>query len=95
KIRTHLTSLDDQPLGKAALVIIIFLDVFILVSIFNGLEAHTRQLSSPDDYIPNACREIIVNRQWNPTNRIDNISQIIIASSTTYYRGEERKREQH
>ncbi len=95
KIRTHLTSLDDQPLGKAALVIIIFLDIFILFSIFNGLEAHTKQLSSPDVYIPNTCREIVVNRQWNPTNRIENISQIIISSSTSYYREEEKKNERH
>ena len=86
KVRTHLTSLDDQPLGKAALLIIIFLDIFIIVSIFDGLDAHTRQLSSPDAYIPNTCREIVVNRQWNPTNRIDNLSQIIISSSTSPYR---------
>jgi RNA polymerase subunit RPABC4/transcription elongation factor Spt4 len=95
KIKTHLTSLDDQPLGKAALVITIFLDIFILVSIFNGLEAHTRQLSSPDMYIPYTCREMVVNRQWNPTNRIDNLSQIIISSSISYYREEEKKLERH
>lgn len=95
KIKTHLTSLDDQPLGKAALLIIIFLDIFILVSIFDGLDAHTRQLSSPDTYIPNTCREIVVNRQWNPTNRIDNLSQIIISASTSPYRDEEKRKEQH
>ena len=95
KVRSHLTSLDDQPLGKAALLIIIFLDIFILVSIFNGLDAHTRQLSSPDEYIPNTCREIVVNRQWNPTNRTDNLSQIIISSSSSYYRQEEKKNERH
>ncbi len=95
KVRTHLTSLDEQPLGKAALLIIIFLDIFILVSIFDGLDAHTRQLSSPDAYIPNTCREIVVNRQWNPTNRIDNLSQIIISSSTSPYRDEEKRKERH
>jgi len=95
KIKAHLTSIDDQPLGKAALVIIIFLDIFILVSIFDGLDAHTRQLSSPDVYIPNTCREIVVNRQWNPTNRTDNLSQIIISSSNSYYRNEEKKKERH
>lgn len=95
KVRTHLISLDDQPLGKAALLIIIFLDIFIIVSIFDGLDAHTRQLSSPDVYIPNTCREIVVNRQWNPTNRIDNLSQIIISSSTSPYRDEEKRKERH
>ena len=53
KIKAHLTRLDDQQLGKAALVIILFLDIFILIAIFNGLDEHTRQLSSPDAYIPN------------------------------------------
>jgi hypothetical protein len=95
KVKTHLTSMDDQPLGKAALVIIIFLDIFILVSIFDGLEAHTKQLSSPEEYIPSNCREIAINRQWNPTNRIDNLSQIIVSSSTSGYREDEKKNERH
>lgn len=95
RIKAHLTRLDDQPLGKAALVIILFLDVFILVSIFNGLDEHTRQLSSPDAYIPPSCREMVINRQWNPTNRIDHLSQIIVSSSSSYYRIEEKKRERH
>ena len=95
KIKTHLTSLDDQPLGKAALVIILFLDIFILIAIFNGLDEHTRQLSSPDEYIPNSCREIVINRHWNPTNRTDNLSQIIISSSNSYYQIEEKKKGRH
>jgi hypothetical protein len=95
KVTSHLTSLEDQPLGKAALVVILFLDIFILVSIYNGREAHTRQLSSPDEYIPGTCREIVVNRQWNPTNRTDNLSEIIVAASTSYYRQEDEKRERH
>jgi len=94
-IRTHLTRLDDQRLGKAALIIILFLDFFILVAIFNGLDEHTKQLSSPDTYIPNTCREIVINRHWNPTNRIDNLSQIIISSSTSYHQIEEKKKERH
>ena len=95
RIKAHLIRLDDQPLGKAALVIILFLDVFILVSIFNGLDEHTRQLSSPDAHIPPSCREMVINRQWNSTNRIDNLSQIIVSSSSSYYRIEEKKRERH
>jgi RNA polymerase subunit RPABC4/transcription elongation factor Spt4 len=95
KIKTHLTSLNDQPLSKAALVIILFLDIFILIAIFNGLDQHTRQLSSPDEYIPNSCREIVINRHWNPTNRTDTLSQIIISSGNNYYRIEERTKERH
>ena len=95
RTRKRLVSLDDQPLGKAALVIILFLDIFILISIFNGLYEHTRQLSSPDEYIPSSCREIVINRHWNPTNRTDNLAQIIISTSTSYYRVEEKKKERH
>jgi len=95
KIKTHLTSLDDQPLGKAALVIILFLDIFILIAIFNGLDEHTKQLSSPDEHIPNSCREIVINRRWNPTNRTDNLSQIIVSYSNSYYQIEEKKKERH
>jgi hypothetical protein len=95
RIRTNLTSLDSQPLSKAALVVILFLDVFILTSIFNGLYEHTRQLSAPDDHIPYSCRDIVINRDWNPTNRIDNLANIVIAHSSSYYLPEERKKDRH
>jgi hypothetical protein len=95
KIKTNLTSFDDQKLSKVVLVIILFLDIFILIAIFNGLDEHTKQLSSPDEYIPNSCREIVINRNWNPTNRTDNLSQIIISSSNSYYQIEEKKKERH
>jgi len=95
QIKTRLTSLDDQPLGKAALIIILFLDIFILIAIFNGLGAHTKQLSSPDEYIPNSCREIVINRHWNPTTRTDNLSQIVISSNRSYYQVEGKRETRH
>jgi hypothetical protein len=95
KIKTHLTSLDDQPLSRAALVIILFLDIFILIAIFNGLDQHTQQILSPDEYIPKSCRDIVINLQWNPTNRTDNLSQIITSFGTSYYRIEEKAKERH
>jgi hypothetical protein len=93
--KIHLTILDDQPLNKAALVIVLFLDIFILMTIFNGLDAHTRQFAFPDEYIPYSCREIVIDLQWNPTNRIDNLSQIIISTSSSFYRVEVKKKDQH
>jgi hypothetical protein len=95
RVKMRLTSLDDQPLSKAALVIILFLDIFILIAIFNGLDQHTRQFSSPDEYIPNACREIVINRNWDSTNWTDNLSQIIIPYSNSYYQIEEKKKGRH
>jgi len=84
-VRGHLTSLDSQPLGKAVLVIILFLDLFILTAIFNGLGEHTRQLTAPEELIPQACREMVIDRSWNPTNRIESLSYLVVASSTSYY----------
>ncbi|RPJ06622.1 MAG: zinc ribbon domain-containing protein [Deltaproteobacteria bacterium] len=95
RIRAHLTSLDDQPLARPALVILLFLDIFILTAIFNGLDNHTRQLSSPDDYIPHSCREIVINGHWNPASRTDNLSQIVISYSRSQDRIEEKKRVRH
>jgi ribosomal protein L40E len=83
-VKGNLTSLDSQPLGKATLIIILFLDLFILLSVFNGLDEHTGQLSSPDEYIPQTCRDIVINLEWNRANRLDNLSNIIIAYSNSY-----------
>lgn len=86
KVKTNLTSLDNLPLGKAALVVILFLDIFIIGAIFNGLYQHTSQLSSPDEVIPATCREIVINRRWNPTERTDNLSELILNYSRSHYR---------
>ncbi len=95
KIKSNLTSLDSQPLSKAALVIILFLDIFILASIFDGLDKHTRQIPSPDEYIPYPCREMVINREWNSTNRVDNLSGIIVSYNNSFYQREEKKKERH
>jgi hypothetical protein len=61
RFQQRLTRLDREPLGKAALVIVLFLDLFILISIFDGLGAHTAQLTSPSDYIPGLCRDMVLD----------------------------------
>lgn len=86
KTKGHLTSLDEQPLSSAALVILLFLDLFILIAIFNGLGEHTRQLSAPQDYIPQSCREMVIERSWNLTNRIDTLAQLVTGHNNSYYR---------
>ena len=75
-VRNNLLTLDNQPVGRAALTIVIFLDIFIIVSIFNGLAEHTRQLTTPDEYIPQHCRDVVISQNWNATNRIDRIAQL-------------------
>ncbi len=95
-VKNSLTRLgENQPLSKAALVIILFLDIFILTAIFNGLGEHTRQLASPDEYIPYTCRQIVIDSTWNASNRTDNLSAAVLSYSLSYYRIEEKKQNVH
>jgi hypothetical protein len=95
RVKASLTNLDNQPLSKATLVILLFLDIFILTAIFNGLTAHTRQLNTPDEYIPGSCRQMVIDRTWNPTNRIEHLSQLVNGYNNSYYRQQTKQREQH
>lgn len=93
--RNHLTRIDQQPLGKAALTIILLLDIFILSSIFDGLAVHTRQLTSPEERISGSCREIVLEGEWNPTNRIERLSGVVESHHSSYYQPEEHKTVRH
>lgn len=95
KFKANLTSLDNQPLSRASLIILVFLNIFILTSIFDGLDKHTQQIPSPDEYVPFTCREIIINRGWNLTNRIDNLSVIILAFNRGDYQIKEKRIKHH
>jgi hypothetical protein len=64
---------EGQPLARPALVVLLFLDAFILVSIFDGLEEHARQLASPSERVPRACVEMVVERSWTATSRLDRL----------------------
>ncbi len=91
KLKANLTSLDDQPVSKAALVIIVFLDLFILVSIFDGLADHTNQLTTPAEYVPQYCRDIVLDSEWNSTTRLRNVARITSAYHDSYYMPDERE----
>jgi len=82
----RLTRLDEEPLGRAALVIILFLDLFILISIFDGLGAHTAQLTSPSEYIPGLCRDMVLDEDWNETNRLDKLARLVSTYRGRYFR---------
>jgi hypothetical protein len=66
-----------QPLAKPALAVLLFLDAFILVSIFDGLDQHARQLASPSDRVPPACVEMVVERGWHETTRLDRLADAL------------------
>ncbi len=73
----NLTKINNHPISKATLIIVLFLDLFILVSIFEGLSDHTRQLTSPSEYIPQYCRDIIIDEDWNDENRLTRTANIV------------------
>ena len=83
--RQRLTHLDNQPVSKAALVVLAFLDFFILTSIINGLDNHTRQLPRPADLVPQICQEAILDSSWNATNRLDNLVRTAVNYANTSY----------
>jgi hypothetical protein len=96
RLRDNLTKLGrDQQLSRATLVILVFLDLFILISIFRGLDEHTRQLDAPAEQVPEICRQIAIHGSWNPTNRLDELSEVVIAHSTSHFRIDEEERELH
>ena len=84
RFQQRLTRLDRQPLGRAALTIVLFLDLFILFSIFDGLAAHTAQLNSPSEYIPELCRDIVLDEEWNATNRLDKLARLVSKYRNSY-----------
>ncbi len=92
KIKHNLSSLDDKPIGKAALVILFLLDVFILVSIFDGLSDHTRQLTHPSQVIPQVCRDIVIEGEWSETNRLSKLAGIVSLYRDNHYLQDERRR---
>lgn len=82
RTRRQLTRLDDQPLGRATLLVVLFLDLFILVSIFDGLAVHTRQLTAPDEYIPHTCRSLVIDQDWTPASRLARLSALASHTDT-------------
>lgn len=88
--RQRLTRLDDQPMGKAALVVIVFLDLFILGALFDGLADHTRQLASPEERVPALCRDLVIEGEWNPSNRLDRLAVLVSRHLASEFTPDER-----
>jgi ribosomal protein L40E len=97
QFRQRLSRLDNQPLSRAALVVIIFLDLFILISVFDGLADHTAQLAGPNERVPPLCRSLVIDQEWNATNRLDHLARLVVAYQNDPHReavGADR-RQQH
>lgn len=89
-VKNTLTRLNDQePMTKLALAIIILLDLFILAIIFGGLNDHTDQLTSPDEYFPTQCRQVFITQDWTQANKITKLQQLVLTDYNNYsYRHE-------
>ncbi|VAX06440.1 hypothetical protein MNBD_GAMMA26-218 [hydrothermal vent metagenome] len=96
-IRAGLTNINNHQIGKAALAIVLFLDLFILISIFQGLADHTRQLVTPNEYIPQHCRDIVIDDDWNESNRLIRTAVIVseYRGSYVYINEKDRMKEVH
>lgn len=95
RTRQQLTHLNSQPLGRAVLVVVLLLDLFILMSIFDGLAAHTRQLTAPDEYIPHTCRAVVIDQAWTADNRLGRLAALATAGSASPYPPRDSKAEHH
>lgn len=79
-LRDHLFKLENrEPLNKLSLIIIIALDAFVLIVLFNGLSQHTEQLTSPYEYVPFDCRSIYIDNEWTSTNRLDKLQPLVLS----------------
>jgi hypothetical protein len=76
---SRLTSVSqEEPLNKLSLVTIIILDLFVLSILFNGLSEHTRQLTTANEYLPMAARNIFIEQNWTPADRISRLQPLIL-----------------
>lgn len=75
---------DEEPLSKLSLVVIIALDIFILFMVFGGLDDHTKQLTSPDEYIPFECQRAFINTTWSEANKMDELQTLVLSDYNNY-----------
>ncbi|WP_369434490.1 hypothetical protein [Psychromonas sp. MME1] len=76
------------------LVIVLFLDLFILMSIFQGLDDHTSQLTTPYEYVPQYCRDIVIDEAWNESNRLIHTAKMVARDRGNYTYIDEKHRDQ-
>jgi len=52
---------NQEPLSKLALIVILFLDVFVLVNLFIGVSKQGNQVTTPEEYVPYTCRTLLLD----------------------------------
>ncbi len=73
----------NEPLSGFSLVIIIFLDIFVLIALFQGLSAQTASFTAPSDIIPYNCQNIAIDTEnYSESQKID---QLLSQAKTYQY----------
>ena len=96
EISNRLTRItENEPLSPLSIVLVVLLDLFVLVNLFTGLSDQTKQLTSPDEYIPSICREIIIDKNWVEETRIPELSNLILQDQRNYWEPVPDKKDKH
>jgi hypothetical protein len=75
---------SEEPLSKLSLFVIIALDIFILSVVFQGLNEHTKQITSPDEYVPYECQEVFIRRNWSSNNFLTKLQPLVLSGHNNY-----------
>lgn len=75
---------DNEPLTVLSLIVIIFLDLFVLSVIFTGLHSHTDQLTSPEEYLPSTARAVFIENDWSGLDRLAQLQQLALVDYNNY-----------
>lgn len=54
---------NNEPISGLSFIIIIFLDIFVLIALFQGLSDQTASFTTPSDVIPYNCQSIAIDTQ--------------------------------
>lgn len=64
----------NEPLSGFSLIIIIFLDIFVLIALFQGLSDQTASFTTPTDIIPYNCQTIAIDTEnYDKSQKINQI----------------------
>ena len=75
---------SEEPLNKLSLAVIILLDLFVLSILFGGLEDHTKQLTSPSEYMPHIARQVFIDQTWSPSVRLSKLQPLVLSDRKGY-----------
>jgi len=75
---------SEEPLNKLSLAVIILLDIFVLNILFIGLSEHTKQITSPAEYMPHIAREIFIDQTWSPPVRLSKLQPLVLSDRNNY-----------